>query len=89
MKIAMWILAGGILGWISYALLDLNKSRGRVASIIIGMLGGALGGNLLVPMFGASTDVPGDVGLFSFFIVLGSAAACLALANLLSKRFGV
>lgn len=89
MKIAMWILAGGVLGWISYALLDFNKARGRVASIMIGMLGGALGGNLLVPMFSTSTDVPGDIGLFSLSIVLGSAAACLALANLLSKRFGV
>jgi uncharacterized membrane protein YeaQ/YmgE (transglycosylase-associated protein family) len=89
MNIAMWILAGGVLGWIGYTHLKANEQRGRVISVIIGMLGGFFGGNVLAPMFGAVTDAPNAFSLFSLSIAVASATACLAISNLLSRRFGV
>jgi len=89
MNIAMWVLAGGILGWIGYAVLKANEERGMIISIIIGVVGGFFGGNILAPMLGAVTDTPNDFSLFSLVIALASAAACLAIGNLVSNRFGV
>ena len=89
MNIAMWVLAGGVLGWIGYAYLKANEERGMAISVIIGMLGGFLGGKVLAPMLGAVTDAPNDFSLFSMTIALAGAAACLAVGNLLSSRFGV
>lgn len=89
MNIAMWIVAGGVLGWMGFAYLKVNEQRGSVISIIIGMVGGFFGGNVLAPMFGAITDAPNAFSLFSLSIAVASATACLAISNLLSRRFGV
>ena len=89
MNIAMWVLAGGILGWLGYAHMEANKERGMIFSIIIGMVGGFFGGNVLAPMLGAATDTPNIFSPSALFVAAASAAACLALGNLLSKRYGV
>ena len=89
MNIAMWVLAGGVIGWMGFAMLNANQERGMVLSIIIGVLGGLFGGNVLAPMLGAVTDTPNDFSLFSMVIAMTSAAACLAIGNLVSNRYGV
>jgi len=88
MNIAMWVLAGGVVGYMAYVHLKANEERGLVLSIIIGVVGGLLGGNVVAPMLGAVTDTPNDFSMFSLMIALASAAACLAIGNLLSRRFG-
>jgi len=89
MNIAMWVLAGGMLGWVTYAHLQANKERGMIFSIIIGAVGGFFGGNVLAPMLGAVTDTPNIFSPFALLVAVASAAACLAIGNLLSKRYGV
>lgn len=89
MNIAMWVLAGGVLGWIGYAALKVNEGRGMVVSIIIGAIGGFAGGNVLAPMLGAVVETPNDFSLFSMTIALASTAGCLALGDLVYKRFRV
>jgi uncharacterized membrane protein YeaQ/YmgE (transglycosylase-associated protein family) len=89
MNIAMWVLAGGALGWVGFVHLRANKELGLVISVIIGVVGGFFGGNVLAPMLGAATDTPNDFSLFSLAIALASAAACLAVGNVLSQRYGV
>jgi uncharacterized membrane protein YeaQ/YmgE (transglycosylase-associated protein family) len=89
MNVAMWVLAGGVLGWICFAHLNAIKERGMVIAVIIGALGGLLGGNVLAPMLGAVTDTPNDFNLFSLIIAMTSAAACVAISSLVSDRIGV
>jgi uncharacterized membrane protein YeaQ/YmgE (transglycosylase-associated protein family) len=89
MNIAMWVLAGGVLGWLGYAHLKANEERGMIFSIIIGAVGGFFGGNVLAPMLGAATETPNIFSPFALFVAAASAAACLAIGNLLAKRYGV
>lgn len=89
MNILMWVLAGAMLGWIGFTILRANADRGLLISILIGAVGGLFGGNVLAPMLGAATDTPNDFSLISMVIALASAAACLAIGNLVSNRFGV
>jgi len=89
MNIAMWVLAGGALGWIGFAYMKANEDRGMIISVIIGMIGGFFGGNVLAPILGAPTETPNDFNMYSLLIAIASAAACLAIGNMASKRFGV
>jgi len=89
MNIAMWVLAGGALGWIGFAYMKANEDRGMIISVIIGMIGGFIGGNVLAPMLGAPTETPNVFNMYSLLIAMASAAACLAIGNMASKRFGV
>ena len=60
-----------------------------LVSIIIGVVGGFFGGNVLAPMLGAVTDAQNSFNLFSLVVAMASAAGCLAVGNLLSSRYGV
>lgn len=88
-NIAMWVLAGGALGWIGFACFNANEQRGRMFSVVIGMLGGFFGGNVLAPMLGAITDTPNDFSPFSLAIALASATVWLLISDLLSRRYRV
>ena len=89
MDIIMWVVAGGVIGWVALAYLGLNEERGLNVSVIIGAVGGIIGGKLLAPMFGAGAAVPGEFSLMVLIIVLASAAVCVAIANQIHNRFGV
>jgi uncharacterized membrane protein YeaQ/YmgE (transglycosylase-associated protein family) len=88
MNVAMWVLAGGALGWIAFVYRRSNRTFGLVISVIVGALGGFFGGNVLAPMLGTATDTPNIFNLFSMTVAVGSAAACLAIGNMLVRRFG-
>ena len=40
MNVAIWVIAGGILGWIAYTVVKANEDRGMGVLIIIGIVGG-------------------------------------------------
>ena len=91
MNIAMWILAGGLLGWIGFPKLRPNADPGRrrIVQIIIGAVGGLFGGNVLAPTLGAAANTPNDFSMFSLVVALACAAGCLVIGNLISNRYGV
>ena len=89
MNIVMWILAGGALGWAAFTLLGINEERGTIVSIIIGAVGGLLGGQVVAPMMSSAPVVSGDFNIQALFIAAVSASACLAIGNMIERRFGV
>lgn len=89
MNIVMWILAGGALGWAGFRLLGINEQRGTIISIIIGAIGGLIGGQMLAPMMSNSPIVSGDFNIQALFFAAISASACLAIGNMIERRFGV
>jgi len=88
MNVMMWVIAGGVLGWVGFAIMGVNERRGVVISVILGVVGGFFGGNVLAPMLGASTGPANDFSMLSLLVALASAVGLLAVSNLLSKRFG-
>ncbi len=89
MNVVMWMLAGGILGWVGYKFLDFNEGRGMIVSIIIGAVGGFFGGKIIAPMFTAAAAVPADFSASALFFAAAVAAAFLAAGNLIHNRWGV
>ncbi|HEX5091359.1 MAG TPA: hypothetical protein VFV84_01570 [Burkholderiales bacterium] len=88
MDIVIWIIAGGAIGWASLALLGMNEYRSALACVAIGAAGGGLGGKIIAPML-ASPAAAGGFSFFALFVAALSAAACMALGNLLYKRFDI
>jgi len=81
--------AGGALGWAAFAWIGVNERRGTIVSIIIGAVGGFIGGQMLAPLMGSTPIVSGDFNIQALFIAAISASACLAIGNMIEKRFGV
>lgn len=85
----MWIMAGGILGWIGYTYVGFNEGRGMIVSSVIGAIGGVVGGKMIAPMFAAAGAVPGDFSMSALFFAAAVAAAFLFAGNLIHNRWGV
>ena len=89
MNIAMWIVAGGLLGWAGHSFLGYNEERGVKIAIAIGIAGGILGGKVIGPMFGTSPAMPGDFSAAALFFAAAIAAAFLFVGNVVHDRWGV
>jgi len=89
-NIAMWILAGGIVGWLAYSVIGYNEERGVVVSLVIGAFGGFVGGKALAPMLSSSAAaVPGNFSMAALFCAAAVAAGFLFLGNVSQKRWGI
>jgi uncharacterized membrane protein YeaQ/YmgE (transglycosylase-associated protein family) len=89
MNIAMWVLAGGILGWVGFQFLGVNSGRGLIVSVIIGAVGGFFGGKIVAPMFTTAAAVPADFSSAALVFAALVAAAFLFAGNLIHDRWGV
>ena len=63
------------------------EDRGRVVSIVMGVVGAIVGGKVLAPMFAAAPIHP--IGLTSFFFTAGAAAAGLFAGNVVQNPWNV
>jgi uncharacterized membrane protein YeaQ/YmgE (transglycosylase-associated protein family) len=87
MNVMIWILAGGIAGWVGCSVLHVNAARGLVLSAIIGAAGAFFGGSVLAPVFGGLA-VPGAFSAFALLIAFTTAVAVLSISDMVYERFG-
>jgi uncharacterized membrane protein YeaQ/YmgE (transglycosylase-associated protein family) len=55
MNLILWLIIGGILGWLASIIMHTNAQQGIVLNIIVGIVGALLAGLLLTPLFGIGT----------------------------------
>lgn len=89
MDMIIWMLAGAVVGWVSFKYFKLGEGRGMMLSVVIGMAGGLIGGKALAPMFGVSAAVPGGFSSAVLLLALASAAGLLFIGEKVYERFGV
>ena len=89
MNIAMWVLAGGILGWAGFTYFGFNRERSVVVASLIGAAGGFVGGSLVAPMFLAAATAPAAFSMPALFFAAAVAAGFVFVGNLVSDRWGV
>jgi uncharacterized membrane protein YeaQ/YmgE (transglycosylase-associated protein family) len=82
-NLIVWIVLGGLAGWIASMFTGRNDQMGCWANIAVGMVGAFLGGWLF-----NLVGQPGVTGfnLWSFLVALVGAFVLLALLNLVTRR---
>ena len=55
MNFIIWIVVGGILGWLASLVMRTDAQQGLFLNIVVGIVGALLGGWLLAPLFGTGT----------------------------------
>ena len=88
MDMMIWILAGAVIGWASFAYLKFSEGRGMPASVGIGATGGLVGGKLLAPMLGFSAATPGDFSAAALLLAFMAAAGLLFIGDRIHARYG-
>jgi len=80
MGIILWIIFGGLVGWIASAIM--GKSEGVLMDIIIGVVGAVIGGWIMSAI--GQTGVSG-FNLYSFLVALLGAVVLIAVVRALRR----
>ena len=89
MDIVVWLLAGGFAGWVGFKFVGANAFRGMLTSVVIGICGGYFGGSVLAPMLGEIAPMPDAISPIALVMAIASAAVCLTIGDMISRRFNV
>jgi len=85
MNFIIWIVIGGILGWLASLVMRTDASQGLLLNIVVGIVGALLGGWLLAPLFGTGTINQNDFSISSLLVSFLGAVILLAIVNLLRR----
>ena len=86
MTFILWLIVGGILGWLASIVMKRNDQMGIIMNIVVGIVGAFLGGLVLAPLFGTGTINRGDVSIGSLLVSFVGALVLLAIVNFVRGR---
>lgn len=85
MGLIVYLIVGGIVGWLASIIMGRNHKQGILLNIVVGIVGAILAGWLISPLVGVGTIQDGlTVG--SFLVSLIGAVLLLAIVGLVTGR---
>lgn len=85
MNLIIWLVIGGVIGWVASLIMRTDAQQGLFLNVIVGIVGAMLGGWLLSPLFGAGTINSSDFSLAGLGVSLLGAIILLAIVNLFRR----
>lgn len=82
MEVVLWIVLGGIAGWIASVIMSTDMQQGLVGDIVMGMLGAVVGG-FLMGLFGQE-GVTG-FNIYSILVAVLGAVVLIYIGRLLRR----
>ena len=86
MNFLIWIVVGGILGWLASMLMRTDAEQGPFLNVVVGIIGAGLGGWLIAPLVGAGTINQGDFSVAGLVVSFLGAVILLAIVNLFRRH---
>ena len=81
----VWIILGGVLGWLASIIMHTNAQQGTLMNIVVGIVGAFLAGMFLSPLFGLATINQNNFSIASLLVSLLGAVILLAIVNLFRR----
>ena len=85
MGFLIWLIVGGIVGWLASMLMRTDGQQGILLNVIVGIVGAFLGGWLISPLVGVGTINEGAFNLASLGVSLAGAVILLVIVNLIRR----
>ena len=86
MGIILWLIIGGVVGWLASLVMRRDGSQGILLNIVVGIVGSILGAWLIGPIVGAPSINSGEISFASLLVSFLGAVILLAIVNLISRR---
>jgi uncharacterized membrane protein YeaQ/YmgE (transglycosylase-associated protein family) len=80
--ILIWLLVGGIVGWLASIVVGTNARQGLLGNIVVGILGAFIGGLI----FNRGQMVAPEASVTSFLVALLGAVVLLVIVSLVWRR---
>jgi uncharacterized membrane protein YeaQ/YmgE (transglycosylase-associated protein family) len=85
MNFIIWLIVGGIIGWLASMIMRTDGQQGIILNVIVGIVGSFLGGWLIAPLLGTGTVNSGDFSIKGLVSSLIGAVILLAIVNLFRR----
>lgn len=85
MNFIIWIIVGGIVGWLASMVMRTDAQQGLILNIVVGIVGAFLAGLVLTPLLGIATINQNNFSLPGLLVSLVGAIVLLALVNLFRR----
>ncbi|MFY8103762.1 MAG: GlsB/YeaQ/YmgE family stress response membrane protein [Ramlibacter sp.] len=84
MNFLIWLIVGGVVGWLASLIMRTDAQQGILLNVIVGIIGAFIGGWVISPMVGVGTLNEG-LSIGSFLVSLVGAVLLLAIVNLFRR----
>jgi uncharacterized membrane protein YeaQ/YmgE (transglycosylase-associated protein family) len=85
MGIIVWLVMGGLVGWVASMIMGTNGQQGIILNVVVGIIGALIGGWLIGPMLGAGSINDG-ITIMSFVVSLIGAIILLAILSIFRRN---
>lgn len=83
MNIIVWLVVGGLIGWVASILMGTDGRQGIILNVVVGIIGSAIGGWLFSGAFSTATINQGSLSLSGLMVSLAGAVILIAMLRFL------
>ncbi|MEO9148791.1 MAG: GlsB/YeaQ/YmgE family stress response membrane protein [Burkholderiaceae bacterium] len=85
MNFIIWLVIGGLIGWVASMIMKTNAQQGVILNVVVGIVGAFLGGWFISPLVGVPTINQDAFSLPAMLVSLVGAIILLAIVNLVRR----
>ena len=85
MNFIIWLVIGGLIGWLASMLMKTNDQQGMFLNVVVGVVGAMLAGWFISPLVGVGTINQNNFSLPGLLVSFVGAVALLAIVNLFRR----
>ena len=85
MNVLIWLIVGGVIGWLASIVMKTNGQQGIILNVVVGIIGAMIAGWLISPMVGVGTINQNNFSAPSLLVSFAGAVVLLAVVNLLRR----
>ena len=85
MNFILWILVGGLIGWVASIVMRTNAQQGIFLNVIVGVVGALVAGWIISPLVGIPTINQDVFSLPALLVSLLAAIVLLGVVNLVRR----
>jgi uncharacterized membrane protein YeaQ/YmgE (transglycosylase-associated protein family) len=85
MNFLIWLVVGGLIGWLASMLMNTNDQQGLFLNVIVGIVGAMVAGWFVSPLVGIGTINQDNFSLPGLLVSFVGAVILLAVVNLVRR----
>lgn len=82
MGILLWIIFGGIVGWVASLIMGTDSQQGLILNVVVGIVGAVIGGWIMSAMGEGSVN---GFNLYSFLVALLGSVVLIFIVKMLRR----
>ena len=85
MNFIIWLIVGGLIGWVASLIMKTDAQQGMLLNVVVGIVGAFLGGWLISPLVGVGTINQNNFSFPAMLVSLVGAIVLLAIVKLVRR----